>query len=84
MTFPLFFSFAGAVVALALPICGAIGVYVHLAVRSELKDFLLQLNGTYLRTALYDQKLADTDRRTLDTEARIRALEAAVGAGAGV
>jgi hypothetical protein len=72
-----FLGLVGLVLAVVLPVGGAIGVYVHLAVRAELATFLLQLNGTYLRTVVYVSKEVDTDRR-------ITALEAALGGGAGV
>ncbi len=70
---PGFWAGVGAICAV-LTVLGAILMallrHIKLMVRDELMDWLSKLNGTYLRTLVYNENRADVERRLERLESR--------------
>ncbi len=70
---PEFWAGVGAVCAVMMvlgAILAALLRHIKLMVRDELMDWLAKLNGTYLRTLVYNENRADVERRLERLESR--------------
>ncbi len=70
-------SVAASLAAVLTALAGASAIYVKLAIKAGFADFLLILNGTYLRTVIYESALRAVERRMDEFHERLEHMETA-------
>lgn len=65
----------GAFCALMVLICGAFSFIMKLMIKASLSDFLVQLNGTYIRSSIYAERHQEMERRLTQLEERMSNAE---------